>query len=135
MSSPFLLDEISLATLTFKIQQAGSEVDPITGVILPTTADLTLSVFLRPKSGAKEIEHPGVNSSSVYMEGYLVNPMIMPKTVLPGAIAQYTYTDGFNVTHTGEFILLSSPPSVFSVVRDELGDKIVGYLNYTAKTG
>jgi hypothetical protein len=134
MASPFIIDDIRTVTLTFETQlSSGTYEDPITGVIVTQSLDVEIECFLKPKRKPVDREIEGVNASSVYMEGYCVDPMILPDTILPGMVAQYAYLDEFSVGHTGEFIFLSTPPSPFPEVREELGDKISGFLNYTSR--
>jgi hypothetical protein len=119
MASPFAA--YANATLRFPIASGSLQTDPETGNVKPAKSFLSVSAMLSQKSRPTQQEIPGVDISSVYLEGYAIEPMLLPSVVAPNAFCQATW-DG----KAGKFYLLLEGRSPYGV-SPITGDKIKGY--------
>jgi hypothetical protein len=78
MASPF----VSFANSTLRFQVAsGALIEDRNGNLRPGRLTVTVSALLKQARDNKTTEQPGVDVNAIYLEGYLVEP-----TVLPGSI-------------------------------------------------
>ena len=120
---------VETALLTFYVKDGTIEVDEMTGVEVESDRAVTIQAYLTQEKNSEDIDLPGVNASSVWLEGYCVEPMIMPEGIGAGAIADYSFKPAYGPTVTGKFLLHRTPASNFDVVQEEVGDELEGYLN------
>lgn len=118
-NSPFA----SFANSTLKFQVAGAELvtDPKTGNVRPTTLTVEVAALLDVAKAPRTDELPGSDSTSVYLEGFAVDPMILPHYVGYRAIADAVWAG-----RRGRFVLGLTAPDPYGASA-ATGTEINGY--------
>lgn len=120
MTSPFPANAI----LTFSVASGQLTVDPATGNVTPATEPLTIKAYLKPSNvqgnKAPQVSTPGVSAATEEMQGYAVDPMVMPLRINNLAEA-----DAIIDSKAGRFIIRIPTQSAFGV-NDVTGDRIYG---------
>lgn len=116
------------ASLTF--WQTGGDfiIDPDTGVEIHSNSAVVITAFLQEDQKPVGEDMPGPNSSSVYLSGYCMDPVILPSGIGAGAIADYVFTPEYGSNTRGKFFLARKPASPFGIVQEIVGDEIEGWL-------
>jgi hypothetical protein len=109
------------ATLRFQIVSGNLAIDPKTGNQQPGTAVLQVEALLQQKRDPNRTIRPGVDSSAVWLEGYAIEPMLLPNVVTPDSRAAAVWD-----SKQGEFFLELTGRSPYGVAPIT-GDKIRGY--------
>lgn len=119
MASPFAA--YANATLRFPVASGTLDVNPVNGNVKPGQSFVSVTAMLGQKSRPTQQEIPGVDTTAVYLEGYAVEPMLLPSVVVPNSLCQATW-DG----KAGKFYLLLQGRSPYGVAPIT-GDKLKGY--------
>ena len=79
-------------TTTLVFQVPGTyATDPDTGNWVATTTSESYTAALRDKAMPDYMVQPGVDATTVYLEGTLITPMVWSERIKPGMIAQATW--------------------------------------------
>lgn len=119
-TSPFPANSV----LTFSVANGQLTVDQDTGNVIPVVEPLTITAYLVPMNTqdnkSPQADAPGVNAAQERMQGYAVDPMLMPARIRNLAEAD-AVIDG----KTGRFILRIPTQSAWGV-NQVIGDRIYG---------
>lgn len=126
--SPFA--RFANSVLRFVVPGVGPLVPDINGNLRPAPGLLTVSAMLdmaedKGQSGLRELREadlPGVDETSIYLEGYAVEPMVLPGVVGYKSIASEANWDG----RAGRFILGMVTNSPYGDTK-VTGQEIKGY--------
>ena len=121
MATPFSLYENAI--LTFNVGGGTFKNDPLTGNLVENIVPIVLRAFLTQDSDTSEqmIRGVGIDTTKLFLKGFLTEPQIMPPNIGLGAVGTATI-DG----RSGKFIVYPSIKSPFKVVNQVLGDPIRG---------
>lgn len=121
MATPFSLYENAI--LTFNVGDGTFKNDPLTGNLVENIVPIVLRAFLTQDSDTSEqmIRGVGIDTTKLFLKGFLTEPQIMPPNIGLGAVGTATI-DG----RSGKFIVYPSIKSPFKVVNQVLGDPIRG---------
>ena len=121
MATPFSLYENAI--LIFNAGDGTFQTDTLTGNRVENTIPITLRAFLSQDSDTSEqmIRSVGIDSTKLFLKGFLTEPQFMPPNIGLGAVGTATI-DG----RTGKFIIYPNIKSPFKVVNLVLGDPIRG---------
>lgn len=112
MASPFA--PYANASLRWQVPTGGSTVDAATGNVIPETAEIVLTALLNQRGGNSrqlpDSRPQGVDETAVYLEGYAVEPMELPVSVVPLSRAIATWDN-----RHGSFVLLVTGRSPYGV--------------------
>ena len=122
MSSPF--GNYSNATLT--VSTPGDTVEKIAGNWVPVETSETYQAILKPTRPKPNVL-PGLDGASIYLSGYLTDPMVFPETVRLPARIPCVITMQNSITQEGIFEAQFLPSGGFGV-EAITGQKIEGYL-------
>lgn len=117
--SPFA--SFANSILRFEVPGAELVTDPKTGNVRPATVVVVVSALLDVAKEPKTAELPGSDATSVYLEGFAVNPMILPSYVGYRAIADATWAG-----RRGRFVLGLTAPDPYGASA-ATGTEINGY--------
>lgn len=84
------LAPFATTTLVFQVPGAYAT-DPDTGNWVAATSSETYSACLMEKAMPDYLVQPGVDATTVYLEGVLLSPMVWSSKIQPGMIAQATW--------------------------------------------
>ena len=84
------LTAIANASLTLELPTIGTTLDELTGNVLPVMESITVGLYLR-EGGRSGSGFPGVDTDSITLEGYAVNPQALDARVRPGVTGQLTF--------------------------------------------
>ena len=114
------------ATLIFKIPNGTITVEPATGNAIEPTVDLIVKASFSSAKGSFD-EIPGLDPSSMLLEGRSIAPKFLPPTVHAGMRATATITDPATGRElVGEFVLDPIVPSRYKPVTRTLGSPLKG---------
>lgn len=137
MASPFL-GLADNCTLKFDVPTGEIVTDEV-GNVVDEIRSVQVRTFLKKQSDAKAAmtnRLPGVAEDAWLLEGYCVNPMILPQAIAPQmiAIANFAGVDG-------QFVLAApiNPPygraGIGAIVERSAGTKIVGWFQVSSHGG
>jgi len=126
MASPFILQSGTLANAiaVFTLPATGTITDNL-GNVRPATTTQTVSMFLKAQPPTVT-DFPGVEASSITVEGWAVAPMAVDSRVIPGT--RGTITFGSLASSPCEVVSLNhqygSTGFIGSLLKTTLGDAL-----------
>lgn len=84
------LTAIANASVTLELPTIGTTLDELTGNVLPVMESITVGLYLR-EGGRSGSGFPGVDTDSITLEGYAVNPQALDARVRPGVHGMLTF--------------------------------------------
>jgi hypothetical protein len=84
------LTAIANSSLTLELPTVGTTIDQLTGNVLPVVEPVTVGLYLR-EGGRSGSGFPGVDTDSITLEGYAVNPQALDARVRPGVTGQLIF--------------------------------------------
>ena len=109
------------STLVFSVSGNTTTVDPDTGNVIPSTSTETYVAFLAQMRPPQYLADDGIDTTTIYLEGQLINPWRFGVRVYPNSVAQATF-DGI----TGTFELLPTEERL-SAYKPWLGTQLRGW--------
>lgn len=129
MAASLLDGLLNNAVLTFQTGSGTTTIDPETGNPIESQETLEVSAKLDQVKDPRVERPSGVNISAIYMEGFAINPAILPSNVTPTATAQATIN-----SLSGRFFLVPVMQKAAVVAQEFLdltGTRIAGWFEVT----
>lgn len=79
------------ASAVFTVATTGTTTDARTGNVVPNTATLTVSLYLRQGATDPTSDFPGVDTDVEQFEGYAVSPQALDARIKPGTTGTLTF--------------------------------------------
>lgn len=109
------------STLVFSVSGNTTTVDPDTGNVIPSTTTESYAAYLAQRRPPQYLADDGIDTTTIYLEGQLIDPWKFDSKVYPNSVATATF-DGI----TGTFELLPTEERIASY-KPWLGTQLRGW--------
>jgi hypothetical protein len=122
------------AVLRFVVFGSSSSIDPETGNPMPEKTEISVQASLSPSAPGRspvsvQQEIPGVNPIDIFLTGRAISPQVLPVSLLKGGKGTIELTDPASGNKIkGEFLMMASIPSKYSLTTQLLGYRIEGFM-------
>jgi hypothetical protein len=126
-----LPSECANATIRFISSEFSTDRDPITGNFLPSstsTAVFQADVYLKFDQNPVNQSLPGIDSQSIFVKGFLIDPMVFPDWVNTGTAFDCSFSFLGQSARSGKLTIHTLPNEMPDYLTDIYGHRFQGLL-------
>lgn len=122
--------ETANSKITFISSEFSTDRDPVTGNVLPTAPSVLFEadIYLKFAQNAQNESLPGIDSESIVVKGFLINPILFPDWVNVGTTFNCEFSFLGQTKRYGKLTLHALQNEMPTYLRPIQGDRFQGIL-------